>query len=97
MVTFLAMPKKRKKDEEEKKQHQDPYADESADEDAQRAAESGDSEEEVIDAEWSEREVVIPPGEVVPRGLTPEEKTAEAAEEHKERIREAGGIPRGKY
>jgi hypothetical protein len=83
---------------EEQRQHKDPYEDESAAEDAQRAAES--REEEELEDGPTEKEIVVPPGEIVPPGEavpTPEEKIADAAEEHRDRIESTGGLPRGKY
>ena len=85
-------------EKEEQSQHKDPYEDESAEEDAQRAAES--REEEEVEDEPTDKEFVVPLGEVVPPGEavpTADEKIANAAEEHRERIRAAGGLPRGKY
>lgn len=48
----------------------------------------------------TEKEIVVPPGEIVPPGeVVPsaDEKIADAAEAHRERIESAGGLPRGKY
>ena len=91
------MPTNRETDEEERRQHQDPYEDESAEDEAQRSAESRDEE---IEDESTEKEFVVPPGEIVPPGEavpTPEEKIADAAEEHRERLNSGGRLPRGKY
>ena len=62
----------------------------------QRSAEHPDGFED----EPTEKEIVVPPGEIVPPGeVVPsaDEKIAEAAEAHRERIASAGGLPRGKY
>ena len=63
---------------------------------SQRSAERPDDFED----EPTEKEIVVPPGEIVPPGeVVPsaDEKIAEAAEAHRERIASAGGLPRGKY
>jgi len=60
---------------------------------AQRSAEHPDDFED----EPTEKEIVVPPGEIVPPGeVVPsaDEKIADAAEAHRERIASAGGIPR---
>ena len=57
---------------------------------AQRSAERPDDFED----EPTEKEIIVPPGEIVPSA---DEKIAEAAEAHRERIASAGGLPRGKY
>jgi len=63
---------------------------------AQRSAERRDDFED----DPTEKEIVVPPGEIVPPGeVVPsaDEKIADAAEAHRERIASAGGLPRGKY
>ena len=63
---------------------------------AQRSAERRDDFED----DPTEKEIVVPPGEIVPPGEvipSADEKIADAAEAHRERIASAGGIPRGKY
>jgi len=66
-------------------------------EEAQRSRERRDNFED----DTTEREIVVPPGEIVPPGevVVPsaDEKIADAAEAHRERIASAGGLPRGKY
>jgi hypothetical protein len=74
----------------------DPFEGEITEDEAQRAAES---REEVGD-DANEKEVVVPPGEIVPPGEVvppPDEKIADAAEEHRARIDSSGGLPRGRY